>query len=394
MRLASAALSAVLALGPALPPALGAGDAAAPESRAGAPMRIGYFHGGRTVLMLRAYAAGDFDAHGAPVELYAAELRSGDYKVVPRSIKKFNERGLERVGKSKGTELIDGIMAGKFDLAMVGESSFLYSLHAGKPVVAIAELGHDVRGHAGHAFAVRAGQSADKPSDYFGKVYISRRAGPGDAIFLREYFERAGLDLKKDVLFLKSLPKSPGEKARLPKNKALLVEDVYEDLIADGIGNGVIDGGYFHLMNLQNMLGKFRLVKSLDHFGDPELSHALLVCRRDFLNANRRALTALLEAYVKRIRYEHGLSQAERTRPQPKGLQPAVNFHGLNYPQYDRVPTVSAPLLYGVEKLLEKHGFIKEKKVRLEDYIDNTLVVDALKQAGVDPNGNYPLPEY
>lgn len=365
-------------------------QAASPER----PVRIGYFHGGRTVLMLRAYAAGEFDARRVPVELYAAELRSDDFRLVPRSVRKFNAPGLERVGKSKGTELIDAMLAGKFEMAMVGESSFLASIHAGKPVVAIAELGHDVRGHAGHAFAVRKQQKTDKPSDYFGRVYISRRAGPGDAVFLREYFERAGLDLKKDVVFLKDLPASPAEKARLPRDKAILVEDVYEDRISEGMRTGVIDGGYFHLMNLEKMLDRFRLVKSLDAFGDPELSQALLVCGRDFLEANRDRLTALLEVYVARIRREHALPAAERTRTRPKGLQLAVNFHGLNYPQYDQVPTVSAQLLNEMEKLLEKHSFVVAEKVRVEDHVDNSLVIAALKNLGIDPAGSYPLPEY
>lgn len=351
----------------------------AAEKKEGGPVRIGYFHGGRTALMLRLYETDGFRKKGLNVEYYAKTLRGNEYTKVPESIEEFNEGGTDDVGKSKGTELIDMMLAGKFDLAMVGESSFIFSIYAGKPIVAIAELGHDVNGQAGHVFLMRKGLKTDKPADYFGKVLVSRRAGPGDAIFLREYLEHAGVNLKTQVLHLDALPGTPAEKELLPRDKAIVVEDVFEDDMRKGVRNGVIDGGYFHLMGVPKKMNEFDLVKSLDDFGNPELSHALLVCTRDFLNANRGTLTTLLEAYIERIKYEHGLSYEERTRPQAKGLQMAMDFRGLNYPQYDLVPTVSAGLLYEVDKLLKKHGFIGKKTVKIETYVDNALVTAALK---------------
>ncbi|MCX5792231.1 MAG: ABC transporter substrate-binding protein [Elusimicrobia bacterium] len=354
--------------------------AAGKELKPGQPVKIGYFHGGRTALMLRLYEDGGFEKKGLKVDYYTKTLRGSEYKIVPRSIAEFNTGGTENIGKAKGTELIDAVLEGKFDLAMTGESSFIYSVYAGKPVVAIAELGHDVRGQAGHVFVMRKGLKTERPQDYFGKVLVSRRAGPGDAIFLREYLEYSGVDLSSSVLHLDALPKTPEEKARLPKNKVIVVEDVYEDDMRTGLKNGVIDGGYFHLMGVPKMTRDFNIIKSLNDFADPELSHALLVCTRDFLNANRETLTALLEAYIGRIKYEHGLSYEERTRPQDKGLQIAINFHGLNYPQYDLIPSVSPVLLYEVDRLLRKYGFIEGKKAGIEEHIDNSLVFAALKR--------------
>jgi ABC-type nitrate/sulfonate/bicarbonate transport system substrate-binding protein len=368
--------------GLALAEEITASTAAAPGARKlkpGQPVTIGYFHGGRTALMLRLYEDGEFEKKGLNVDYYAATLRSNDFKIVPKSIDEFNAGGTKVVGKTKGTELIDAMLAGKFDLAMVGESSFIHSIYAGKPIVAIAELGHDVKGQAGHVFMMRENLKTDKPSDYFGKVVVSRRAGPGDAIFLREYLAHEGVNLKTSAVYLKSLPKSLAEKRRLPKNKVLIAEDVYEDEMAPGLDNGVIDGGYFHLMGVPKRMQDFKIIKSLDDFANPELSHALLVCSKDFLAANREVLTKVLEVYIERIKYEHGLSYEERTKFRDKGLQMAMNLNGLNYPQYDLVPTVGVDLLYGIEGLLRKYSFIGKKEVKVEDYTDNSLVQAALK---------------
>jgi ABC-type nitrate/sulfonate/bicarbonate transport system substrate-binding protein len=362
---------------PAVPTA--EATAAAKEPQPGRPIRIGYFHGGRTALMLRLYVADGFAKKGLNVEYYAAALHSDKFKIIPKSIEKFNAGGTKVVGKTKGTELINAMLAGKFDLAMVGESSFIYSIHAGTPIMAIAELGHDVKGEAGHVFMMRKGLKTGKPEDYFGKVVVSRRAGPGDAVFLREYLEYAGVNLKTSAVYLKSLPRSLAEKRCLPRDKVLIAEDVYEDEMRSGLRDGVIDGGYIHLMGVPQKLRDFRIVNSLEDFANPELSHALLICTGDFLRANRARLTTLLEAYIERIKYEHGLSYEERTRPQKKGLQMAMDLDGLNYPQYNLIPTVSTALLYEVDKLLVKHGFIDEKAVKIEDYVDNSLVLAAAK---------------
>ena len=353
------------------------------------PVRIGYFHGGRTALMLRIYETDGFAKRGLKVDYYAAPLRGKEYKLVPRSIEEFNEGGTDNVGKTKGTELIDALLEGKFDLAMVGESSFIYSIHSGKPIVAIAELGHDVKGQAGHVFLMRKGLRTGKPQDYFGKIVVSRRAGPGDAIFLREYLEHAGVNLKTSAVYLKSLPKNRVEKKLLPSDKVLIAEDVYEDDMRKGVMNGVIDGGYFHLMGVPKKSRDFDTIESLDAFANPELSHAVLVCTKDFLRANREELVTLLEVYIERIKYEHGLSYEERTKSQNKGLQMALDLNGLNYPQYDLVPTVGTGLLYDVKKLLEKHGFISRKDVKIENYTDNSLVYEALKKLNLTEKDDY-----
>lgn len=363
-------------------------------SRRGA-IRVGYFHGGRTALMMRAYENQEFEIPGLSVEFYSKKLHDKNYSLVPTDIRKFNADGSEGgAGKAKGTELIEQVVKGNFDLAMVGESSFVYTVYTGQPIVAIAELGHDVKGHSGHAFLMRKGLKADKPQDYLGRILVSRRAGPGDEIFLKEFLEKQGLDLKKDILQLKELPLNLEEKENLPKNKVIIIVDLFEDKMKQGIDNGVIDGGYFHLMSVEKLSNLFYIVEPLHNWANPELSQAVLVAHKDFLNKNRGRLIKLLEAYIKRIKYEHSLSYEERTRVLPKGLQMATNFYGLNYPQYDIIPTVDINLVSAIAGLMKKYNFIQNKKIRLEDFIDNNLILEAAKNLKITEKDDYWQSEY
>lgn len=342
-------------------------------------LKVGYFHGGRTALLMRAHDRREFKKNGLLVEFYSRDLRTEAYKRIPPSIRDFNKGGTAIVGKVRGTELIDAMLEGKFDLATVGESSFVSAIHEGKPIIAIAELGHDVKGRSGHVFLMRKGLRTARPRDYFGKIIVSRRAGAGDSIFLKEYLEQAGIRLKTDIVQLKELPRTLIEKRALPKDKVLIADQVLEDDMKAALSNGVIDGGYFHLMSVPGMAAEFDIVRPLHEWSNPELSHALLVCRKDSLPSDRERLIAFLEVYIRRIRYEHGLSPEERTRPREKGLQMAADIFGLDYPQYDIPPTVHADLLRETSRLLRKHGFIDGRDIRPEDFIDNGLVQEAMR---------------
>ncbi|MBI5244437.1 MAG: hypothetical protein HY922_12295 [Elusimicrobia bacterium] len=56
----------------------------------------------------------------------------------------------------------------------------------------------------------------------------------------------------------------------------------------------------------------------------------------------------------------------------------AADIFGLDFPQYDVPPTVDAGLLRETARLLRKHGFIAGKEVRLDDFVDNSLVREAM----------------
>jgi len=376
-------------------------ETAMPKTRSEEPIRIGYFHGGRTVLLMRAYENGEFDAVGLPVELYSKTLRAEGYQLVPKSTAKFTDEcgGPLYTGKVRGTELTDGIIDDKMDLAMIGESSFLESMYAGKPIVAIAELGHDVKKHSGHAILMHKGIKIRSPKDFLGKILISRRAGPGDGAFLKVFLDKSGVDLKNDVLQMSNdqMPKNLAEKRKLPKNKVLIFDDTYEDVMTAGLQSEVIDGGYFHLMSLEDPLcAPYYLLEPLHEFVNAELSHAVLVCHKDFLKKNRQRLVKLIEVYIKRIKYEHSLTYEERTYQMPigSGFKMAVNIQGLNYPQYDLIPTSSAALLYEVQNILTKYANFPQKKIRIEDFIDNSLVLEAAKNLNLTEKDDYWQSEY
>jgi ABC-type nitrate/sulfonate/bicarbonate transport system substrate-binding protein len=357
------------------------------------PLRIGYFHGGRTSILMRAYERGVFKSANVDIEIYSKGLRDEDYHVLPPSIVEYMDKG-RWMGKATGVELIDGIFAGQFDVATVGEASFIEAISKGKPVVAIAELGHDVKNQSGHAFLVRKGIQLSKPQDYWGKVFIARRAGPMDLAILKEYFQFIGIDLEKEVIEVSELPRDLQAKAQLPKDKVIIVSQVFEDDLDQGVSNGVIDGGYFHLKEFQDNRRRLDLIRPLHDWMNPELSHSLLVCHPDYLAAHADQLVAFLEVYIKEVKYEHSLSYDERTKKGPKGVRMAVNFFGLNYPQYDLIPLVDLELLKEVKDLLVEHHLLDNHEVDIERFIDNRIVEKAAKNLGLTQKDDYWQSEY
>jgi hypothetical protein len=72
----------------------------------------------------------------------------------------------------------------------------------------------------------------------------------------------------------------------------------------------------------------------------------------------------------------------------------ACNVFGLNYPQYDLIPTTSVELLHDVQKFLIKYANFKEKKIKIEDFVDNSLVLQAAKNLGITEKDDYWQSEY
>ncbi len=346
------------------------------------PVRIGYFHGGRTQLLARVHNDYEFAAAGVDVAMWSRDLHAEEFELMPHSIREFNAPGVDVVGKVRGTELIEHLLRGDYDLTTPGESSFIMAMRQGLPVVAIAELGHDVRNQSGHVIMMRNGMPASHPGDYFGKVLVSRRAGPGDSIMLKEYLERIGVDLDEDIVQLDALPRNVASKNALPDDFIYIVDQLYEPQWAIGTYNCVIDGGYYHLMGVPAKITQFWIVAALQDWVDPELSHALIVSTLEYVAANRERLVKLMETYILRIQAEHALSYEERTRQDEKGIQMAMDYYGLNLPQYDIVPTVSVALLTEMARLLRKYGFIEEE-IDVASFVDNSLVLEALENLGI-----------
>lgn len=334
--------------------------------------RIGYFHGGRTNLIFRAYVDGDFDRAGVKVDLATRNLFNSEYFPIPHSWDGFLEQmdsvSAGRYGKVTGIEILRQIEIGNLDAGMVGESSFLQEIARGTPSVAVAALGHDTLEMPGHCIIFRKGVKVRGPQDMKGLKFCSRRAGPGDEVFLREFLAQEGLDPDKDVQ---------------------IFDGVSDPLMEKGLVDGTYDGGYFHLMGVVPLVteGKAYVYRPLN-WARADMSVALLVYHKDYLAAHRDEIRKLLETYIRRIDHEYQLPTDQRVQRRKKGLQMAESFLGMNYPQCDIPPVVRVDLLEEMQGLLIKHGFLK-KAAPIQDFVDNSLVLEATRNAGFPTDGSY-----
>lgn len=327
------------------------------DVKSGSPpkVKIGYFHGGRTMLLYRAFIDNEFEKEGVSVDLFTRGLYQTEFTPLPKSYEEIKEE--ELLGKVTGGDLIDGVIKGEFAAATPGESSFIDAATRGLPIVAVAELGHDVKGQGGHAIIFRKDVVIKKPEDIKGRILASRRAGDGDAVFLREFLKSVGLDPEKDVI---------------------IKEQVMDDELNRALIDGKIDGGFFHLMAVEKLVEKgYAYVYQKFDWVNPELAQALLVFHKDFIKDHPEEVEKIIRAYMKRVKYEHGLPREVRLKDPGKGflkgLQMEKDFQGMNLPQYDFPPLVSPDLLGQMQDLLFKYKYI-DKKVNLEDFIDNRFV--------------------
>lgn len=312
----------------------------------GKDVKIGYFLGGRTVLLYRVYTNNQFEKEGTRLNLITKDLRQSDFYTLSKVPLSSEEIQTKKFGRVTGGELIGGVVEGKFDGATPGESSFIEAVSKGLPVMAVAMLGYDALDKPGHALIFRKDVVIKKPEDIKGKILATRRAGPGDDLFLREYLQSIGLDPDQDVR---------------------IIEDVLDDQFGQMLIDHKVDGGYYHLLTLKGLVegGYAYVYRKLD-WVNPELSHALLVFHKDFVNQNPEKVKKIIRAYMKQIKYEHGLPEQR-------------DFEGMNIPYYDFPPKVQLGVLNQMQDLLLKHHFI-EKKVDLSKFIDNRFVNEVYEE--------------
>lgn len=321
-------------------------------------VKIGYFHGGRTMLLYRAFINGEFDSLN--LKLVTKDLGKENYYEVTKSFEDTTNN--ENYGKVRGGELIDEVVAGRLDGATVGESSFIKAVLDGKPVVAVALLGFDSKERPAHAILMRTGVKVDKPLDLKGKKLITRRAGDGDETFLREYLVQQGLDPDKDVK---------------------LVTQVDDREWVDSFVTGDFDGGYFHEMAVEQVVGRKEgyVLRKLD-WVNPVLSQAVLVFHKDFLKRNPERVKKILKVYVDRIYYEYSLTKEQRTTKNgeelPIGLKMETDFMGMGLPVYREDAYVSSDLLIEMCNLLAKHEKVSGDCEEISKFIDNKLVSSVL----------------
>lgn len=318
-------------------------------------VKLGYYHGGRTTVLYRGYINDEFEKEGVNVKLFTRNLGEKGLRLVPKNYDDI--KNVAYYGKVSGGELLEELVAKKIDGVTAGTAFFIEAIKKGVPVVAVGMLGYETKEAPEHAIIFRKDVVIKKPGDIKGKTLMSPRAGSDRPIFLYEFLEGIGLDPKKDVKILLNENED--------KQRSLLLE-------------GKVDGGYYHMLTTESLVknGHAYIYRKFDWM-NPELSHALLVFHKDFVKKHPDEVKKIVRAYMKRIKYEHGLSKEERLRDpgngRQRGLQIDREFMGMRFSQNKYPPFVSLELLREMQNLLLKWGYI-DKKVDLENFVDNSFV--------------------
>jgi ABC-type nitrate/sulfonate/bicarbonate transport system substrate-binding protein len=111
---------------------------------------------------------------------------------------------------------------------------------------------------------------------------------------------------------------------------------------------------------------------------NPQLSQAVLVFHKEYLETHREEVQRFVNAYVKRIAYEKSIPEEEKDASWSKGLMMAGKFEDMVIPTYDLPPTLRPALLEEMQDLMIQYGEL-DKKVDVEDFIDYTFVIQAMQ---------------
>ncbi len=336
-----------------------------PKKKIENPIRVGYFHGGRCHTLYRALLYGWLEREDAPLHLYTSFLEDQfNFQKVPDDHQTLvNLRAEKDFGRTRGTSIVEAIMKGDLEGGTIGESSFIDSVQKGYPIIAVAELGHDFQDLPGKVILTRPGFEPKSAEDLRGKLLITRRAGPGDAAFLKEYLIQNGLEPGKDVTVLDQDP------------------DHFQQRWLE---EGVIDGGLYHLWGIRKILdaGNANIFKTMDWF-NPEMSQSILVFRKDVIENRPEDIQKIVDGYSKRLLFEEAMSIEEQTHPHPKGpnggLVIYLEYRGMRLPAATYPPLVEPELLEGMQDILVRHDAF-EQSAELRGYIDNAFVDDFMSR--------------
>ncbi len=315
------------------------------EARDATPgaVRIGYFHGGRTRQFYRAYVNKYFEKENVRIRLFTKTLRRQGLLEAPETYGEWKAIAAKDpyYGDLTGPEIVDAIVKGELDGGTIGEASFLLAVNRGEPIVAVSNMGHNVKGEPAYAIVLRKGVKAEKPADLKGRTFISRLSGPLDNVMIRSFIESEGLKTS-DVKF---------------------VDEVLHDEQFVMLKTGKADGGFFHLHAtkrfLKNDIGY--IYRKFDWI-NPDAASGILVFHRDFVKNNRDVVQRIVNAYAKRIKYENSLSLEEKKNPKDEGPE-LVDFaiKGMGLPQADYPPRMRPDMLDIIQDLMLKYGEIKER---------------------------------
>jgi len=316
-------------------------------------VNLGYFHGGRTSILYRAYLYKEFKKENLNVVFISKNLHSNTWH-------NFSHENLSGISaRATGLELVDLLLSKKVELATIGETAFIKKCSDGVPIVAIAELGFDHPKTSGHGIALSKKIKDNKKIQLENIVWGTRRSSGGDDIFLKEFLLSKNINLEK----------------------VKIISNISDDQIEKKFVSGEITGAYLHLRNLRSLekKGIVKLYSKLN-WVNPELSHALLVTTKENLLKRQNVYMKFLNAYKRQIQSENSLPVSKKIKDNKKILYGKVdpfeikaNYKGMDLPNYREIPSVRIHLEKESQELLFKHKEIKTK-INLERCIDNSLL--------------------
>ena len=327
-------------------------------------LRMGYFHGGRNLLLYRALDSGAFKKADVAVSFWATRSEDDpEFYRIPDTVEEVHAYRDQHktgymLGRTTGPQLIEQLRLERLDCAMIGESSFLLMSRDGLKATAIAKLGQDQVDTPGKVVLVRRDIEINSPADMIGKHMGSRKGGPYDAVMVREFLEEQGVD---------------------PKTMKI-TDNIPQEKLKKMLKQGKLDVVFLHLNRAANVTkkGGYKLYPNFKFsFANPNLSHSILVCRNDVIENKRKPLVRFLAAYKERVDYENSLTREQRA-PYDGHKTLAMDtmaFPGFNLPQYDPIPLLDSELLDEMQTLLLKHGHL-DAPVAFRDHIDMSLMKD------------------
>jgi sulfonate transport system substrate-binding protein len=328
------------------------------------PIRLGYFHGGRIHLLYRSYINKEFEKEGVGITFYTRTTYENEWIEVPKDndgVEKINRESMrihntsERIfGRATGLEIIDALEKGLLDGGTVGEGSFISAVSRGSPIVAVAFLGHGSKEKSTRAIMVRSDVVIKSPLDFKGKRIIAPQAGPSDLMCVKKFVEEIGLDPQKDVIIIAQVPADKiSEYFRMKKAEVAF--------------------GHMHKARQMEENKEAYLYQGMGDWMRSELSFALLVFRKDFLEKHPGNIKKIIRVIMKRIKYENSLSKKEQFKNDRFGLQMKLEYKNLTLPIFEYPPFIKLDLLNEVQEIMFEYKDI-DKKVDFKDFVNNVFI--------------------
>lgn len=300
--------------------------------------------GKKTGIFYRAYLGKYFETEKIKVGVYAKN-KKGELSLVGGN---FNFGGMT------GGDVLKEVVDKRVDGGLTWGESLILAASRDFPVVAVAGScqGRD----QSRKIVLRSDIKINSSSEMKGLTFLSQAGGLEEAIYLKEFLKKEGLDPSVDVKIIEQVP---------------LDESV------DWLKEKKVDGGIFRSMDAENIVrdGAGYIYNALD-WVDARLFSPVLIFHKDFVKNHADDVKKIVAAYGKRIQFERGKPDDQK-RLSEAGAELVIgdwvergNMFECEYP-----PIVNTEALDKTKDLLMKYDLdLSGRSLELENYIDNSFV--------------------